>query len=64
MMLYYQIKFVCKQTSSFADIVKNSHILIIGVLTVTLTLKIVNQFFHTTHHLVVMHHHTKFDKKN
>ena len=41
---------------------KNSHILIIYVLAVTLTLKIVNQFFCMTHHLI--HCHTKFSIKN
>ena len=29
----------------------------------TLTLKIVNQVFHMTHHHVKIHHHTKFGKK-
>ena len=29
----------------------------------TLTLKIVNQFFRTTHRLMIIHHHTKFGKK-
>ena len=42
---------------------KNSHILILFALTVTLTLKIVNQFFLMTHRLMIIHHHTKFGKK-
>ena len=29
----------------------------------TLTLKIVTQFFHMTHYLMVIHHHTKFGIK-
>ena len=44
-MLYYKTKFGCKRTSSLEDIVKNSHVLIIQALAVTLTLKIVNQFY-------------------
>ena len=63
MMLNYQTKFGCKQSSSLEDIVKNSYILIIQALTVTLTLKIENQFFHMTHCLTIIHHHTKSGKK-
>ena len=62
-MLYYQTEFGCKRTSSLEDLVKNSHILIIYVLIVTLTLKIVNQFFHKAHWLMIIHHNTKFEKK-
>ena len=39
---------------------RNSHFLIIEALTVTLSLKIVIQFFCMTHHLIIIHHHTKF----
>ena len=53
MMQYDQTKFGCKWTSSLVDIVRNSHILIIYTLAVTLTLKIVNQFFHMKHRLTV-----------
>ena len=38
---------------------ENNHILAI---TLTLTLKIVNQFFCMTHHLMIIHHHIKFGK--
>ena len=44
-MLYYHTKFGCKWTISLEDVINNSHILIIKALAVTLTFKIVNQFF-------------------
>ena len=63
MMSYYQTKFGCKRTNSLEDIVKNSHILSISALTVTLTLQMVNHFFRMTHCLIIIHLHTKFGKK-
>ena len=42
---------------------RNSHILIISELAVTLTLKTVNQFFCVTLWLMIMHHNTKFGNK-
>ena len=39
---------------------KNSHILITYALAVTLTLKIVNQFFYRMLSLMIIHQHTKF----
>ena len=42
---------------------RNSHILLIRALAVTLTLKIVNQVLCTTLRLMITHHHTKFGKK-
>ena len=44
----------------FRKISKNSLILIIQALAVTLTLKIVNQLFCMTHRLMIIHHHIKF----
>ena len=38
---------------------RNSHILLIQALAVTLTLNVVNQCFRMTHRLVIMHHHAK-----
>ena len=54
MILNYQTKFGCKQTSSLGDI---------KALAVTLTMKMVNQFFCLTHRLMIIHHQTKFEKK-
>ena len=42
---------------------RNSHILIILALPVTMTLKTVNQFFCMTLWLMMLHHHTKFGNK-
>ena len=42
---------------------KNGQVLIISALAVTLTLKIVNQFYCKTHCLMIIHHHTEFGKK-
>ena len=42
---------------------KHSHILIIQALAVTLTLKIVNQFFCMTHRLMIIRNYAKFGKK-
>ena len=49
MMLYYQTKFGCKQTSGLEDIVE------IVLFTVTLTLKIVNHLFCLTPCLMIIH---------
>ena len=42
---------------------RKSHILILSALTVTLTLKIANTFFHKTLWLMMLHHHTKSGNK-
>ena len=42
---------------------RNSHILVISALAVTLTLKTVNQFFCMTLWLMILHNHTKFNNK-
>ena len=57
-MLYYQTKFGCKQTSSLEERVKI--VALWWALAVTLTLKIVNQFFRMTHRFMIRHHHIKF----
>ena len=44
-----------KQVRRYSE---NSEILIIKALALTLTLKIVNQFFRMTHRLMIIHHHT------
>ena len=41
----------------------NKHPLTFWIFAVTLTLKWMNQFFCMTHHLMIIHHHTKFGKK-
>ena len=64
-MLYYQTKSDCKRNQQFRRYSKNSHILLIVIeaLAVTLTVKIINQFLFTTLRLMMIHHHTKFGKE-
>ena len=60
MIMYYQTKFGGKKDQQFRRYSRNCHILIIGALAVTLTLKAVIQFFHRTLWLMMMYHQTKF----
>ena len=61
-MMCHQSKFSCRRISSSEDILE-SHILIIWLLTVALTLKTANQAFWMTIWLMMMHCHTKFGSK-
>ena len=71
MMIYHQSKFGCERIiilqslslSLSLSFSRNSPVLIIQALTVTLTLKIVAQFFRTTLWLMMIHHHAKFAYK-
>ena len=61
MMLYYQNQVSLQTDQQFGRYSRNSNILIIEALTVTLTFTIVNHFFFLlTLRLVIIHHHTKF----
>ena len=57
MMMYLQTKSGCQRIRRYSRL---SHISIIWALTVTLTFKIANTFFHKTLWLMMLHHHTKF----
>ena len=69
MIMYHQTKFGCQGSNCSENIVQ-SHTLTITALAVTLTLKIATtekqqqQNFSRSLWLMMLHHHTKFNKKN